>query len=238
MWWAATGNNTPWRVPGILPACTTGRIRLSVSTVNRTYELSRITHVTPFRKYGSHSTGLSTYGPWVRTYSKLFSCKSVPAVCSYRAQSNKICTYVSRWSLPRVRRYGFLYLRTVEDDHCHSTHTCIWIWPSDGLHVYFSNKQAEVSTGVKTYDTTVYEVWKHVAWSKHAVKLRQNVEHPTGWMSFAWHFLITVQTKINNCHPLPCDSCWNPNRKPIFSVCQYTALFCISYRHVLMVYNC
>ena len=27
-----------------------GRIRLSVSTVNRTYELSGITHVTPFRK--------------------------------------------------------------------------------------------------------------------------------------------------------------------------------------------
>ena len=28
-----------------------GHIRLSVSTVNRTYELSGITHVTPFRKY-------------------------------------------------------------------------------------------------------------------------------------------------------------------------------------------
>ena len=35
-----------------------GRIRLSVSTVNRTYELSGITHVTPFRKYGKQSTGL------------------------------------------------------------------------------------------------------------------------------------------------------------------------------------
>ena len=95
-----------------------GRIRLSVSTVNRTYELSGITHVTPFRKYGKHSTGPSTYGPWVRTYSKLFSCKSVLTVCSYRAQSNEICTYgrVSRGSLPRVRRYGLLYLRTVEYD--------------------------------------------------------------------------------------------------------------------------
>ena len=51
----------------------------------------------------------------------------------------------------------------------------------------FSNKQAEVSTGVKTYDTTAYKVWKHVAWSKHAVKLWQYVEHPTGWISFAWH---------------------------------------------------
>ena len=97
-----------------------GRIRLSVSTVNHTYELSGITHVTPFRKYGKHSTGPSTYGPWVRTYSKLFSCKSVLTVCSYRAQSNEICTYgrVSRGSLPRVCRYGLLYLWTVEYDLC------------------------------------------------------------------------------------------------------------------------
>ena len=34
----------------------TGHIRLPVSTVNRTYELSGITQVTPFRKYGKHST--------------------------------------------------------------------------------------------------------------------------------------------------------------------------------------
>ena len=96
-----------------------GRIRLSVSTVNRTYELSGITHVTPFRKYGKHSTGPSTYGPWSRTYSKLFSCKPVLTVCSYGAQSNEICTYgrVSRGTIPRVRRYGLLYLRTVEYDH-------------------------------------------------------------------------------------------------------------------------
>ena len=32
------------------------------------------------RKYGKLSTGPSTYGPWVRTYSKLFSCKSVLTV--------------------------------------------------------------------------------------------------------------------------------------------------------------
>ena len=96
-----------------------GRIRLPVSTVNRTYDLSGINHVTLFRKYGKHSTGSSTYGPWVRTYSKLFSCKSVLTVCSYGAQSNEICTYgrVSRGSHPRVRRYGLLYLRTVEYDH-------------------------------------------------------------------------------------------------------------------------
>ena len=97
-----------------------GRIRLSVSAVNRTYELSGKTHVTPFRKYGKHSTGPSTYGPWPRTYSKLFSCKPVLTVCSYGAQSNEICTYgrVSRGTIPRVRRYGLLYLRTVEYDHC------------------------------------------------------------------------------------------------------------------------
>ena len=72
--------------------------------------------------------------------------------------------------------------------HCHSTHICIWIWPSDGPHGYFSNKQAEVSTGEKTYDTTVYKVRKHIAWSKHAVKSWLYVEHPAGWMLFAWHF--------------------------------------------------
>ena len=27
----------------------------------------------------------------------------------------------------------------------------------------FSNTQAEVSTGEKTYDMTVYQVWKHAA---------------------------------------------------------------------------
>ena len=99
--------------------CDIGRIRLSVSTVNRTDELSGITYVTSFRKYGKHSTGPSTYGPCVRTYSKLFSCMSVLTVCSYIAQSNEIHTYgrVSRGSIPRVRRHGLLYLRTVEYDH-------------------------------------------------------------------------------------------------------------------------
>ena len=24
--------------------------------------------------------------------------------------------------------------------------------------------------------------------------------------------LITIKTKIHNCHPLPCGGCWNPNR--------------------------
>ena len=101
------------------------RIRLSVSTVNQTYELSGITHVTPFHEYGKHSTGPSTYGPWVRTYSKLFSCKSVLRFV-YRAQTNEIYTYgrVSRGSLPRVRRYGLLYLRTVEYDQSHTFLSC------------------------------------------------------------------------------------------------------------------
>ena len=73
-----------------------------------------------FCNYGKYSTGSSTYGPWVRTYSKLFSCKSVLTVCTYRAQSNEICTYgrVSRGSLQRVLSYGLLYLWTVEYDQC------------------------------------------------------------------------------------------------------------------------
>ena len=98
-----------------------GCIRLTVSTLNRTYELSGITHLTSFRRYGKHSTETSTYGPWVRTYSKLFSCKSVLTVWRYRAQSNEIHTYwkVSRGSLPRVRMYGLPYLRAVECDHQH-----------------------------------------------------------------------------------------------------------------------
>ena len=119
----------------------TCRIRLSISTVIHTYEHSGITHVTPFGKYGKHSTGPSAYGPWVRTYSKLFCCKSVLPVCSYRAQSNEICMYrrVSRGSIPRVRWYGLLYLRTVEYDHwlainradheLHGKGNCNWVCP-------------------------------------------------------------------------------------------------------------
>ena len=40
-----------------------GRIRLPVSTTSRTYELSEETHVTPFRTYRFHSTGLCNYKP-------------------------------------------------------------------------------------------------------------------------------------------------------------------------------
>ena len=72
------------------------------------------------------------------------------------------------------------------------------------LMAIFSNKQAEVSTGEKTYDTTVYIVWEHIAWSKHAVKSWLYVEHPVGWMLFAWHFfnhhLDTEKTTVNHYH--------------------------------------
>ena len=56
------------------------------------------------------------------------------------------------------------------------------------LMAIFSNKQAEVSTGENTYDTTVYKLWKHVAWSKHAVK--SWLCGTSGWMNvFCMTFL-------------------------------------------------
>ena len=36
--------------------------------------------------------------------------------------------------------------------------------PVRDVMAILSNKQAEVSTGEKTYDATVYKVWKHVTW--------------------------------------------------------------------------
>ena len=115
-WYTQSTSGLRWKSYSNSRSRCYGRIQLSLSTVNRTYELLGITPVTPFHKYGKHSTGPSTYGPWVRTYNKLFSCMSVLMVSSYRAQSNEICTYgrVSRGSLLRVRRYSLLYLRTVE----------------------------------------------------------------------------------------------------------------------------
>ena len=71
------------------------------------------------------------------------------------------------------------------------------------LMAIFSNKQTEVSTGEKTYDMTVYEIWKHAAWSKHAVKSWRYVEHPVGWMLFAWHFFNhhwDRKTTVNHNH--------------------------------------
>ena len=52
--------NTPGAQAGIFPD---GRIRLSVSTASRTYELSEETHVAPFRTYRCHSTGLCNHKP-------------------------------------------------------------------------------------------------------------------------------------------------------------------------------
>ena len=130
-----------------------GRIRLSVSTVNRTYELSGKTHVTPFRKYGKHSTGPSTYGPWARTYSKLFSCKPVLTVYSYGAQSNEICTYgrVSRGTIPIVRRYGLLYLRTVEYDQWRTIGCFRW-W-----HIDVLSFKLRMARSWPAFDRKVYE---------------------------------------------------------------------------------
>ena len=147
---ASGHSHSPFTSCRTRPSWHNGCIRLSVSTVNRTYELSGITHVTPFRKYGKHSTGPSTYGPWARTYSKLFSCKPVLTVCSYGAQSNEICTYgrVSRGTIPRVRRYGLLYLRTVEYDQWILTGPARveWLWVNDFSHNKYHIWQAWPST--------------------------------------------------------------------------------------------
>ena len=47
----------------LAPRFDNGRIRLSLSTASRTCELSEETHVTPFRTYRFHSTGLCNYKP-------------------------------------------------------------------------------------------------------------------------------------------------------------------------------
>ena len=177
-----------------------GRIRLSVSTVNRTYELSGTTHVTLFPKYGKHSTGPSTYGSWLRTYSKSFSCKPVLTVCSYRAQSNEIFTYgeVSRGSVPRVRRYGLLYLRAVEYDQ----------WLVIGLiscwrtawkdHVTQQVRRTEpVLSGtfhkmkfMNSFESTIYNIPPFLSfWRENAENIiTQNVfcvENSSSWMPLA-----------------------------------------------------
>ena len=50
-------------------------------------------------------------------------------------------------TIPQLRNLALVQEHTPSVCHCHSTHTCIWIWPSDGLLGYFSNKQAEVTPG-------------------------------------------------------------------------------------------
>ena len=84
----------------------------------------------------------------------------------------------------------------------------------------FSNKQAEVST-----DTRVYKVWKHVTRSKHfSMTVMWNIQLDDCPLHDI--LLITIQTKINNCHPLPYGGWGNHNRKPTYTGCQCTALFC------------
>ena len=85
---------------------------------------------------------------------------------AWKHNYTNLCIFANRGTSELLTR-GPGALHTPSLYHCHSTHICIWIWPSGGTHGYFSNKQAEVSTGEKTCDTTVYKVWKHVAWSKH-----------------------------------------------------------------------
>ena len=63
---------------GVLSPLALHSIRLSVSTANRTYELSGITHVTPFpRKTFDWAQYSRTYEPWVSAYNNLSSCESV-----------------------------------------------------------------------------------------------------------------------------------------------------------------
>ena len=89
----------------------------------------------------------------------------------------------------------------------------------------FSSKQAEVSTGVKTYDTTVYKGWKHVAWSKHVVKLWQYVEHPTGRMSFAWHSFDHHSNKDKQHSPTTIQWPLKPQQKTnLFSVSLHSTI--------------
>ena len=95
-----------------------GRIRLSVSTASRTYELSEETHLTPFGTYRFPAMGLFNSRPYGRTYRRTTCCRYGLMACKYWAQSKLSCTCgrVSRGVFPRVRRYGLLYLWTGEYD--------------------------------------------------------------------------------------------------------------------------
>ena len=105
-------------------------IRLSVSTVNRTYELSRVTHVTCFHRHGKHSTGTSTFGLWIHTYSKFNSSESLLTLHSYKAQSIVFRAWrkESHGLLTRIRRYGLLYFRACEYVQCGRIQVIGWHW--------------------------------------------------------------------------------------------------------------
>ena len=100
--------------------CHIGCVRLPVSTASRTYKLSEETDVTPFCTCRFHSTGLCKYKAEERTYRRKTCCRYGLTVRKYWAQSHVFRTYrwVSRGLFSRVRRYGLLYLRTVEYDQC------------------------------------------------------------------------------------------------------------------------
>ena len=103
-----------------------GHIPLSLSTVNRIYQFSRVTRITPFCRYKKHSTGPITCWLWVRTYSKFGSSESAFTVQNDWVQSNAIHTFgrESRSSFERIRRFGLLYLQTGEYGQYQSWSTC------------------------------------------------------------------------------------------------------------------
>ena len=87
-----------------------GKISQCITTTKHSKAVTVCIFLGIYCKYGKHSSGPSTYRQWVHTYKKLFSCKSVLTICSYRIQSNETCTYrrVSSGCLLRVRRYSLL----------------------------------------------------------------------------------------------------------------------------------
>ena len=100
-----------------------GRNRLSVSTTNRTHQLSEGTRVTPFHTYRFNSTGLcvTTNRKNGLTGGQLaVGTDSVSTGPSriFSARVFRSYVRVSRGLLPRFSRYGLLYFRTVEYDNC------------------------------------------------------------------------------------------------------------------------
>ena len=97
----------------------TGRIRLSVSTESRTYELFKVTHVTTFPTYRCHSTGLCNYKRWERTCRRKICCSYALTARKYWTQST-----VSAASEGCHAGYSREFVSTVEYDQCH---VCRWI---------------------------------------------------------------------------------------------------------------
>ena len=78
-----------------------------------------ITHVIPIRKYEKHSAWPSTSGPWVRTYSKLLSSKSVLTVCKLSpchtrvASSRRLHGVQEKLRTPRCAQWDLLERRGI-----------------------------------------------------------------------------------------------------------------------------